>query len=106
MGPGDGENRPLRAIVRNDMATPSFGDSEFLVGFCQHCAKEVLTHVDLDLADNEILRCLHCDEPIQSSLRVIWGDEIETTGYALLEARSCGNGGGCSVSGCGARLRD
>jgi hypothetical protein len=59
------------------MATPSFGAS-----------------------DNEILRCLHCDEAIETTLRVIRSDELEAAGYAVLEASTCGNGGGCSVVRC------
>jgi len=84
------------------MATPSLSDSEFVVGFCVGCAKDVLTHLDLGPTDDEVRRCLHCDEAINSALRSVRGDELEASGYALIEARSCGNGGGCSA-GCGMR---
>jgi len=84
------------------MATPSFSDSEFVMGFCPSCAKDVLTHVDIGPTDDEERRCLHCDTLIETALRGVRADELEASGYALIEARTCGNGGGCS-SGCGIR---
>jgi len=88
------------------MATPAFSDAEFLVGYCSGCQKEVLTHSDLGPDDEEIRRCLYCDEPILRELRSIGSQELEASGYAIVEARVCGNGGGCAVGGCGSRHRD
>jgi hypothetical protein len=86
------------------MATPSFGDSQFLVGACPQCQKEVLTHIDFGPDDSEIRRCVHCDEVLElNDLAFASGTALEEAGYALLEARLCGNGGGCSAGGCGSR---
>lgn len=84
------------------MASASFADSVFSIGYCATCAKDVLTHVDLGPANEEIRRCLHCDALI-TRLRLVSSEELQAHGYALIEARVCGNGGGCSVSGCGPR---
>ena len=74
------------------MATPFLEDAEFLFATCSACDKSVLTHVvDFDDDGNEVRRCVHCDE-------------LEERGYRLIDARGCGNGGGCS-SGCGTRQR-
>jgi hypothetical protein len=82
------------------VASASFGSSEFLLGECPICLKQVLTHVDFDADGSELRRCVHCDATIDAAaLRWVDGSELESTGYALLEARVCGNGGGCS-SGC------
>jgi hypothetical protein len=87
------------------MATPILGDVEFLVGACPACAKEVLTHVDLAPDGSEMRLCLHCDGVISpTALETVAGAELEAGGYELIEARLCGNGGGCS-SGCGSRAR-
>lgn len=88
-----------RAKAYAVMATPSFGDSEFLLAYCRVCDRKVLTHVALGPGDDEIRCCLHCDEVIAGDLRAVSSDELEANGYGLLQARSCGNGGGCSTSG-------
>jgi hypothetical protein len=85
------------------MATASFSDTEFLVAYCSRCAVEVLTHIDLGAAEDEIRRCVHCDGAITSELRPVQPDELEATGYAVVRARGCGNGGGCGAGGCGMR---
>jgi hypothetical protein len=87
------------------MAALSLGNSTFLVGHCQSCDREVLTHLDVGPADNEIRRCFHCDRVITSGLRAVPGNELETTGYALQEAGGCGKGGACSTGGCAMRQR-
>jgi hypothetical protein len=87
------------------VATPQFDDSEFLLGYCVGCSKEVLTHVDFGPDDLPIRLCLHCDLEIDGGLHAVTGQQLSTSGYAVLEARSCGNGGGCSAGGCGARQR-
>ena len=88
------------------MATPTLSDAEFLVGYCGGCQKEVLTHTVLGPDDEEIRLCLSCDQPITAGLRSIGSEELEASGYAIVEARICGNGGGCAVGGCGMRHRD
>ena len=88
------------------MATPSADDAEFLIGYCSVCAKQVLTHIQLGDDDAEVRLCLHCDTVIADGLESVPGDDLEAHGYALLEARTCGNGGGCGVGGgCGGRER-
>jgi hypothetical protein len=57
-----------------------------------------VTYVELD-DDDEIRRCLQCDQRL-SDWRDATAAELEDAGYSLLEARGCGNGGGCST-GCG-----
>jgi len=87
------------------MATAAFGNSDFLVGYCLACDKNVLTHLDLTPDDGEIRRCLHCDEIIPGPFKSVSSDQLEANGYAIVEARTCGNGGGCGVGGCGMRQR-
>ena len=85
------------------MATPSFeGDTEFLLGWCSACGKEVLPYVDIDDGHRETRRCLHCDTVLDRTLRAATAADVEDAGYAIVNARTCGNGGGCS-SGCGTR---
>jgi len=86
------------------MATPSLGDTEFLLASCPDCAKPVLTHVvDFDEHDNEVRRCIHCDGAVADDWRAVGAAELDAYGYGLIEARGCGNGGGCSS--CGLRQR-
>jgi len=87
------------------MAQPGFGASEFPVGDCSVCDKEVLTFVDFDDAGSECRRCLHCETTISGRVRWIDSEMLEADGYAVVEARACGNGGGCSAGGCGMRER-
>ena len=86
------------------MATPSLGSTEFVLGDCPECAKQVLTHLDLGRDDEEIRRCLHCDAIISNGFRWATSAELETKGYAIVDARICGDGGGCAA-GCGMRSR-
>ena len=87
------------------MATPSLGNVEFLFASCPACGKEVLTHV-CDFGDdgNEIRRCVHCDGEVTGDYQAVPAAELGGRGYGLIEARGCGNGGGCSA-GCGMRQR-
>jgi len=92
------------AVETFAVATPSIGDAEFLLASCPQCAKSVLTHiVDFDDADNEIRRCIHCDGEVDGDWRVVPAASLDDYGYGLVEARGCGNGGGCSS--CGMRTR-
>ena len=85
------------------VATPGLEEAEFLVGHCTFCDRQVLTHLDLDLADEEIRLCVHCDGVVSSELTWLGTRDLEAHGYSLMQARSCGNGGGCSAGGCGTR---
>ena len=86
------------------MATPAFDDSSFLVAFCPTCDKETLTHLSLGPEDDMVRCCVHCDAPVTGELFEIDSADLEDKGYAVVEARTCGNGGGCG-SGCGSRQR-
>lgn len=83
------------------MATPALDDARFPMARCGSCEREVITYVDLDERGEERRRCLHCDD-LLTECRDVDADDLEAAGYALIEARGCGNGGGCS-SGCGQR---
>ncbi len=87
------------------MATPSLGDAEFLFASCELCGKRVLTYIDFGPDDGELRRCLHCETIITSGLQPATSNDLETNGYAVIEARTCGNGGGCSAGGCGMAKR-
>jgi hypothetical protein len=83
------------------MTTRALGDAEFLLGYCPACQKDVLTYFDLELHDHEIRRCLHCDRVITDEIRPMSGADLEASGYTVLGARSCGNGGACGMgAGC------
>jgi hypothetical protein len=83
------------------VATPSLDSSEFPFADCPACAKQVLTHLDFDADGVEVRRCIHCDLVIPSEhLRWAAASALRVNGYALLEARTCGNGGGCRAGGC------
>ena len=64
------------------MATPAFGDAEFLFGACPVCAKQVLTYVDFAPDDGELRRCLHCETIITGDLQAATSAELEANGYA------------------------
>lgn len=83
------------------MATPVLDDVQFPLAHCPSCTRDVVAYVELDDQDLEVRRCLHCDERV-SEWREVSTDQLEGAGYSLIEARGCGNGGGCS-SGCGMR---
>lgn len=83
------------------MATPALDSVEMPLGNCPVCHRQVLAYLDGDDGD-EIRRCLECDG-VLTDWREVAVDELEAAGYAVLEARGCGNGGGCSAGGCGAR---
>ena len=82
------------------VATPALEDIQFPLADCSACGREVVTYVELE-GETEIRRCLQCDQRLQS-WREATAAELEAAGYSVLEARGCGNGGGCS-SGCGMR---
>jgi len=83
------------------MAAPSLGDVDFLLGDCEGCAKRVLSYLTIDPSKNLVRRCIHCNEILAEPLTPVSSTELEAHGYGLVEARLCGNGGGCSPTGCG-----
>lgn len=84
------------------MATPVLDDTAFPLAACEPCGRDVLAYVESDRPEvGEIRRCVHCDA-IVAEWRAADAHELEDAGYSVLEARGCGNGGGCS-SGCGTR---
>jgi hypothetical protein len=81
------------------MELPSFADSEFALGHCARCEREVLTHVDYT-DDGERLLCVHCDGPIGETVRPVKGADLLAEGYgAVEEAGGCGSGG-CGSGAC------
>lgn len=100
--------RPRRALAfalrpgyESGVATPVLEDVQFPLAHCSGCGREVVTYVEIE-DDAEIRRCLHCDQRL-ADWRDVTAAELEAAGYSLLEARGCGNGGGCSSGGCGVR---
>jgi hypothetical protein len=84
------------------MATPTLDATEFLLGWCDRCNRDVLPYLELDGHDEISHHCLHCDTMLDATLRPSTAAEVEAAGYSVVEARLCGNGGGCSA-GCGMR---
>ncbi len=86
------------------MATPSLAnDSSFELRDCRNCARPVLGYFDLDESGDELIRCLHCDLVLTGATHLVDRDDLLDAGYTVVEARTCGNGGGCSSGGCGSR---
>lgn len=86
------------------MATPALAETEtFELWHCSDCKRQVLGYFDLDVDDSDILRCLHCDGRLDGTVKNVDGAELLAAGYSVVEARTCGNGGGCSTGGCGSR---
>ena len=83
------------------MATPAFGDAEFLFGSCPVCKSQVLTYTDLGPGDDELHRCLHCDAVITGGLQAATSTDLQAHGYRVIEVRTCGDGGGCAAGNCG-----
>lgn len=81
------------------MASPAFDDVLFPLAHCGVCDRDVLGYLDADEV-GEVRRCLECDG-LLPEWREASAEELEAAGYALLEARGCGNGGGCGAGGCG-----
>ena len=85
------------------MPTASFGTAEFFFGHCDGCEKQVLTYSDFGPGDSAITRCLHCDAKITAALESATRVDLETKGYTIIGAETCGSG--CPVGGCGAPKR-
>ena len=73
-----------------------FEDSEFAVGWCAICDRDVLTFAN-DLDDGDLsLRCVHCEQRV-GRLRVAIGEDLPQHGYGVIEDSGCGRpdcGGG------------
>jgi len=87
------------------MATPSIGEAEFFFGTCEACGKRVLTYTDFGPEGAELRRCLGCEMVVTDSLEATTAVELQANGYAIVEARACGDGGGCGAGTCGALKR-
>lgn len=75
------------------MDETSFEDSEFLVGWCAICAREVLTFA---AEDGPGSWCVHCGEGVGGA-RAVSGEQLRTHGYDLADLSGCGRpdcGGG------------
>ncbi len=82
----------------------SFSDSEFIVGWCAICDREVLTYDDSVGAQSR-RRCVHCEQSV-GRLRDITGEDLPEHGYDLVENSGCGRpdcgGGQCGKRGAAA----
>ncbi len=92
------------------MAEADFAEVDFALGWCDGCAREVLTWLDYDSVDTsaaparELQRCLHCEQVVTSQLRKAKGSDLARRGYSLVEASGCGSGG-CGSGKCGRPAR-
>lgn len=84
------------------MATPALDPVQFPLAHCRECARDVIPYVEIDADGTEVRRCFHCDQRL-AQWREVSAADLEAAGYSLLEARGCGNGGGCGAGGCGMR---
>lgn len=86
--------------MQSEMESPGFSESEFALGHCPRCERDVLTHVDY--ADGaEQRRCVHCDGPVDNGLRQVKGADLPAKGYLPFDpGGGCGSGG-CGSGGCG-----
>jgi hypothetical protein len=77
-------------------AAPS--EDGFPISHCGRCARDVLTHVDLDPNGEPRRLCLHCDAEIDpAEVRWAAATELEPLGYVL----GADEEGGCGRPGCG-----
>lgn len=78
-----------------------FEESEFTVGWCAICDRDVLTYADAD-ASEAVQRCVHCEQRV-SRLRNATGEDLPQHGYDLVENSGCGRpdcgGGKCGTRG-------
>jgi hypothetical protein len=80
------------------MADADLIEVEFLLGWCAHCAREVLTAVTSAATKVEERACVHCDTTIVAPFSQVAGDDLAARGYGAIEDTSgcgrpdCGNG--------------
>jgi hypothetical protein len=65
-----------------------FEESEFTVGWCAICQRDVLTYVE-DPDGDDGARCVHCEQRV-GRLRVAVGDDLPQHGYGVIEDGGCG----------------
>jgi hypothetical protein len=80
--------------------------SSFPMAQCDICGKLVLTALAFD--DNGRQRlCVHCDQPVGTSLEWVIATELEERGYTIgtpkPSGKGCGSGGGGCGTSCGTR---
>ena len=79
-----------------------FEESEFSVGWCALCERDVLTYLDDDASDDAAARrCVHCEQRV-GRLRSATGEDLPQHGYALVENGGCGRPD-CGGGQCGRR---
>ncbi|MEO8605519.1 MAG: hypothetical protein ABI629_23320 [bacterium] len=66
-----------------------FEESEFTVGWCAACDRDVLTYADVDEASEAAPRCVHCEQRV-GRLRTATGEDLPQHGYGVLEDAGCG----------------
>ncbi len=78
-------------------------DDGFPVARCARCARDVLTHVHVDVRGDERRLCLHCDAELDPrEVRWVAESELEPLGYGLEEEGGCGRPG-CGKGNCSNR---
>lgn len=77
-----------------------FAESEFLIGWCAICNRDVLTYPDPEAAD-PLQRCVHCEQRV-SRVRPATGESLPEHGYEMVEAGGCGRPD-CGGGQCGRR---
>jgi hypothetical protein len=84
------------------MPTPllALRDASFPMADCAACAKPVLTYVALDDAGVEHRICVHCDSPLDDTLKWVSPGELEQAGYYFGPPPAAGEKGACTT-GCG-----
>jgi hypothetical protein len=78
------------------MSDADLAEVEFLLGWCAHCAREVLTATTSAGGGTASRACVHCDAAIDGMLSRIPGDELAARGYGVIEDTS-----GCGRPDCG-----
>lgn len=74
---------------------------QFVLGWCAACAREVLTHADVDADGTARRLCLICDGPVDEGLRQGQEADLAGMGYVLIDpSHTCGTSG-CGSGNCG-----
>lgn len=79
-----------------------FEDSEFTIGWCAICDRDVLTFMGEPAEAEMVARCVHCEQRV-TRVRVATGEDLPQHGYGVLEDGGCGRpdcgGGRCNRGG-------
>jgi hypothetical protein len=78
------------------MSDADLAEVAFPLGWCAHCAREVLTAPAALIGRTDHRLCVHCDGPVAEVLASVLGDELATRGYRVIEDTS-----GCGRPDCG-----